>query len=611
MSVRLCVAALALAFAAPVLAVDHPVEGDLLLLREPARAAARRRVRFRANRERAIDPTLVGDPRMQGAFFELAGRAPGDGATGVLPLQPSLWSAIGGPSARKGYRYFDPTRSTGVRKAVFRATGRGGMLSVSGGGRSWPFEIRQPQGAIDLRFTVGGDVWCAQFASFSKNQPGRISARDAPPPPDCAAPPSTTTTTIRATCGNAIAEPPEECDDGNTTAGDGCATGCQLESANPALCAGVPTVAGTDLATVRIASGLTQPVHVAAPRLEPNRVFIVERPGRIRVVENGALLPTPFLAIEDLVRDAGQEEGLLSVAFHPDYESNRRFFVYYVNNAGDLVIARYQVSADADDADEGSAHIVVTIPHPGANNHNGGNLVFGPDGFLYAGTGDGGGGGNPIDNSQNETSRLGKLLRIDADTDTVTIWAKGLRNPWRFSFDRANGDLYIGDVGQNAWEEIDYRPAPNTMGANYGWDVLEGRHCFEPPPLFSNCAAVPGNFAIAPVLEYCNSAFSAPACGSFQPEKGQSIVGGFVYRGCALPDLRGEYFYADTYRHFIRTFKGVSGGNARNLVNRTADLDPPGSQSIGSVTSFGEDARGELYVTDYADGEVYKIVPGN
>jgi cysteine-rich repeat protein len=451
----------------------------------------------------------------------------------------------------------------------------------------------------------GGCTTTADAAAIEAKVDAFVSDVTADLQPTTTTTTSTTTTTLPAVCGDSAIGALEECDDGNVMAGDGCSPTCELESVNPAVCAGIPAVAGTNLDTVRIASGLEAPVHVSAPRLDPRRVFIVEQPGRIQVVRDGVQLGTAFLEIEGIVRyNAGGEEGLLSVAFDPDYETNRFFYVYYVNNAGNLVIARYEAnSGNPDDALEGSEHIIVTIPHPTFGNHNGGNVNFGPDGFLYAATGDGGSGGDPPDNAQNDLSQLGKLLRIDVDTDAVTTWAKGLRNPFRFSFDRLTGDLYIGDVGQGSWEEIDFDPAPVTAGTNYGWDDMEGRHCFEPSV---GCLTAGRTL---PVLEYCNSAHSDPDCGTFQTEKGRAVVGGFVYRGCALPDLHGEYFYSDSYGGFIKSFNGVSGGDAQNVQDRTAALDPPGAQAISVVTSFGEDTRGELYVTDYLDGEVYKVIP--
>jgi cysteine-rich repeat protein len=419
---------------------------------------------------------------------------------------------------------------------------------------------------------------------------------------------STTTTTIPTVCGDGSITGSEECDDGGTLPGDGCSATCQLESVNPAVCAGVPTVSGTDLEAALFASNLEAPVHIAGPRLDPSRVFIVEQPGRIQLVKNGVQQGTPFLAIEGIVRYSQfGEEGLLSVAFDPDYETNGFFYVYYVlqggPNDGALRISRFTVSGNPDVADDTSEHVIATIAHP-ASNHNGGNLNFGPDGFLYAATGDGGGGGDPLEAAQNDLSMLGKLLRIDVDTDAVTIWGKGLRNPFRFSFDRSTGDLYIGDVGQGRWEEISYDPAPVSSGVNYGWDDMEGRHCFEP---MIGCLTAGREL---PVLEYCNSAHSDAACDDFQAEKGQAVIAGFVYRGCTLPDLQGEFFYSDTYNTWIKTFEGVSLGNAQNLVDRSTQL------GAHIVTSFGEDTRGELYFTDYGDGgagngDVYKIVPAN
>jgi glucose/arabinose dehydrogenase len=337
---------------------------------------------------------------------------------------------------------------------------------------------------------------------------------------------------------------------------------------------------------------------------------VVEQPGRIRIVANDTVLPEPFLDIVDQVSCCG-ERGLLSVAFHPQYASNGRFFVYYTDNGGNLVISRFQVSSDRDRADDGSERVLLTIPHPGASNHNGGQLAFGPDGHLYVGTGDGGGGGDPDENGQDLTSLLGKLLRLDVNVETQPyhavpptnpfagatagrdeIWAFGLRNPWRFAFDRATGDLYIGDVGQDAWEEIDVQPASSSGGENYGWDVFEGTHCFEPDPAPS-CPA-PSGFTM-PVIEYAHFGQCT------------SLTGGYVYRGCRMPDLHGTYFYSDYCHPFFRTFRGVSGGTAQNTANRTSELaatDPP----VTSVSTFGEDARGEIYFAD-GDGRIFRIEP--
>jgi glucose/arabinose dehydrogenase len=306
------------------------------------------------------------------------------------------------------------------------------------------------------------------------------------------------------------------------------------------------------------------------------------------------------------VRDTGNEEGLLSLAFHPDYESNGFFYVYYVNNSGDLTISRFSVTGDPNVGDDTSENEIITIPHPTNSNHNGGQLTFGPDGFLYAAIGDGGSGCDPNENSQNDALRLGKLLRIEVATETVTTWAKGLRNPWRFSFDRLTGDLYIADVGQNSWEEVNFvaapapPPASPTSGLNYGWDFYEARHCSAAAaPEGSSCGdpcPMPPTGLTMPVLEYNHG-------------QGCSITGGFAYRGCTMPDLQGRYFYSDACTAFIRSFLGVSSGDAQNLQDNTADLAPGGGLNIGGVSSFGEDARGELYITDLGGGEVFKVVP--
>ncbi|MEO8603260.1 MAG: PQQ-dependent sugar dehydrogenase [bacterium] len=411
-------------------------------------------------------------------------------------------------------------------------------------------------------------------------------------------------------CGDGVATGAEACDDGNRIDGDGCSAACELEPGGDP-CAGVAAFPGVAATTALVTDAVDQPVYITAPRLDTRRVFIVEQPGRIRVVEDGLLLDTPFLAIEPRVSCCG-ERGLLSLAFHPDYASNGRFFVNYTNRAGNTVVARYQVGADADRANPDSEQILITVEQPFAN-HNGGQLAFGPDGYLYLGMGDGGGGGDPRENGQNDASLLGKLLRLDVDVETTPfyavppdnphaadgarlglIWAKGLRNPWRFSFDRATGDLYIGDVGQDRFEEIDVQPAGSRGGENYGWDIFEGNACFEPDPAPTCPEQLPPAFT-PPVLDY------GRADGSC------SVTGGLVYRGCALPDLRGQYFFSDYCSAFLKTFTLVD-GTVTGLTNRTSALAPGGGRSIATVVSFGADARGELYIADLG-GEIYKLVP--
>ena len=413
------------------------------------------------------------------------------------------------------------------------------------------------------------------------------------------------------TCGNGVAEAPEECDDGNLIDGDGCSSACLLENAS-ARCDGVPTSAGTQLDAVRIASGLSSPVHVAAPPLDPNRLFVVEKTGNIRIIKNGTLLATPFLSLVGRVSTA-TEQGLLSVAFHPNYKVNHRLFVYYTDPGGNTVVARYEASAgNPDVVDPSTAKLLLIWGHPFKTNY-GGQLAFGPDGYLYVGMGDGGGVSDPLESGQTDTTLLGKLLRLDVDVDVPPfyavppsnpnaaagpplglIWAKGLRNPRRFSFDDLTGDLYLTDLGESQREEVDFTPVSSTGGENYGWDIFDGSVCYEPLPLFPTCPA-PGGY-VFPVYEYPFDA--THACG---------ITGGFVYRGCALPDLHGTYFFSDFCGAFVRTFE-IVGGIAQDLVDRTADVAPGGGLSIDSVSSFGEDARGELYIADQG-GEIFKLIP--
>ena len=578
-------------------AAERPIPTDRLLLRDQTHPAGAT-LRFAAEGVTALTPGTVADPRATGATLEIVGSGSGDGASGVIPLPPALWS--GTPT---GFEYVDPEHASGIRRIEVQTGTPGGSVLIVGGGTGWPYRVTQPQGAIDVRLTIGGDVYCARPTSFADNAGGRVLARSHAAPAQCA------TRVVR--CGNHVVETGEDCDDGNADDGDGCTSDCRLTD-RAAACAGVPSAFGEGVASELVTAALDSPTFLTAPPLDPHRVFVTEQAGRVRIIQDGVLLDDPFLSIEDDVLFSG-ERGLLSVAFHPDYATNRRLFVYYVENDTRLTIARYEArSDDPNHADPASKRILLRIPHPTFENHNGGQLAFGPDGFLYAGTGDGGGGGDPFENAQDPTRMLGKLLRIVVDVEDPPyravpasnpglgrgkklglIWALGVRNPWRFAFDRATGDLYIADVGQDHVEEVDVQPASSTGGENYGWDVFEGSSCFEPTPPADMCPAHAG--FVFPVVEYTHA-------------EGCAITGGYVYRGCALPELRGTYFYSDFCSSFVRTFRGVSGGVAQNTEDRSDELAPGGGRALNNVVSFGEDARGEVYILDQ-DGEVYRIVP--
>ncbi len=599
MRIRSAVVSLAVTFTAAVLAADRPVAGDRLVLKDPAGKAAARSVRFKASKDPAIDPTSGDDPRAVGATLEVFGSNLGDGATGAITLPAASWTGLGKPAGSKGYRFNDRSRSQGIKTVILRPGARGGLLALAGGGSDWPFAVTQPQGAVDVRLVLGRDTYCARFDTFDVNAPGKVKAKLAPALASCSEP--------QPVCGNGELEGVEECDDGNTTGGDGCSSTCRIESAGD-VCAGVPTVSGTALDSVRVASGLTRPLLVTAPPRDVSRQFIVEQGGAVRVLKNDVLLPTPFINVSGSVSCCG-ERGLLGMAFAPDYETSGRFYLSFTNGSGNTEIRRYTVSGNPDVANPGGT-LVLSVNQP-YSNHNGGHIAFGRDGYLYFGLGDGGSGGDPEDYAENLNSLLGKMLRIDVNAPTYTvppsnpfvgragldeIWSYGLRNPWRWSFDRATGDLYIADVGQNAWEEVNVRPGSSAGGENYGWDLYEGNACYEGP-----CTGQAG--LTFPVLAYGRG-------------QGCSVTGGYVYRGCRMPDLRGTYFYSDYCTPFIRTFRGVSGGLAQNQQDRTTDLAPGGGLTIGGVSSFGEDARGELYIVDYGSGvagqgEVYRIVPGS
>ena len=372
-----------------------------------------------------------------------------------------------------------------------------------------------------------------------------------------------------------------------------------------------------------VETGLDQPVHITHANDGSERIFIVERAGFIRILRDGTVLPTPFLDISSIVREAGSEEGLLSVAFPPDYDVKGYFYVYFTDdrqgNRGNNLLARFHVTGDPDVADPLSEELILNFDHPTFSNHNGGQIAFGPDGYLYIGTGDGGGSGDPFDNAQDPGSLLGKLLRIDVEFQGPVsapppngpfilylpiilqpqtapygipsdnpfvgmagyreeIWALGLRNPWRFSFDRSNGDLYIADVGQSAREELDYQPASSGGGENYGWSCKEGTLDFNPTPVCD------GLTLIDPIFEYDHSL-------------GCSVTGGHIYRGPANSGMQGIYFMGDFCSGRIWGVQPDDSSWASSLL----------VNSPYSISTFGEDEAGNLYLADYASGTIYQI----
>jgi glucose/arabinose dehydrogenase len=343
-----------------------------------------------------------------------------------------------------------------------------------------------------------------------------------------------------------------------------------------------------------VMSGLSAPVFLTQP-LDDGRIFVVEQPGRIRIVKDGQLQATPFLDISSRVLFGG-ERGLLSVAFHPNYAINHFFYVYFTSQpSGDIRVERFTTTTP-DVAEPASSKLIISTAHSSQPNHNGGLLSFGIDGMLYAGLGDGGGGGDPDGNGQNFNALLGSLLRLDvdhgdpyaipADNPFVgqsgkrgEIWAKGLRNPWRYAFDAPTGLLYIADVGQGLHEEVDVQPA-SAAGLNYGWNIMEGKSCY-------NAATCSQTGLTLPLLDYDHT---GGAC---------SITGGYVYRGSAIPALDGHYFYSDYCAGFLKSFRYSSGAA---VDQRDWGL------TMTSVESFGKDASGELYVM--SGNNIFKIVRG-
>jgi glucose/arabinose dehydrogenase len=374
-------------------------------------------------------------------------------------------------------------------------------------------------------------------------------------------------------------------------AASGC--GSQFESETPDLPEGPVPVALADVAT-----GLALPLQLTAPAGDP-RLFIVEKGGAIRIVHNGALLPTPFLDLSAKV-STGREQGLLGLAFDPEYAANGRFIVHYTDVAGDTRVSSFRVSQDPNLADAASELAILGVDQPFPN-HNGGQVLFGPDGYLYLTLGDGGSSGDPGNRAQSLADLLGSILRIQpletggyavpADNPFAgtpdarpEIWSYGLRNPWRVDFDAATGDLYVADVGESRWEEVSVSTAAAGAGrgANFGWRIMEGPECFGA----SSCD---------------ESELELPLV-SYGHDDGCSITGGFVYRGAAIPELQGHYFYSDYCAGFVRSFRLEDGVAVDQYQWPTL---APGS----GVPGFGRDAAGELYILG-TDGAVYRIVPG-
>jgi glucose/arabinose dehydrogenase len=352
-----------------------------------------------------------------------------------------------------------------------------------------------------------------------------------------------------------------------------------------------PPIAGAArLDLTRVAAGLRRPVDLTPAPGDP-RLFIVEQTGRVRILERGALRPRPFIDVSDRLSH-GNEQGLLGIAFHPGYARNGLVYINYTDRDGDTHVVGFHVAADRNAVDPASEMSILTVPQP-YSNHNGGQLIFGPDGKLYVPLGDGGSAGDPHGNAQNLGALLGKILRLDVDGAAPyrippdnpfvgrrgarpEIWAYGLRNPWRVAFDPTGRDLYIGDVGQDMWEEVDVAPA-RQGGINYGWNALEGTHRYYR-------GAAPSPSAWKPIEEYSHA-------------DGCCVIGGRVYRG-SIPRLRGLYFYADECSGWIASFRARDGAaTERTRWSLPRRLTP---------SAFGEDAAGELYVLDLG-GRVYRI----
>ena len=380
-----------------------------------------------------------------------------------------------------------------------------------------------------------------------------------------------------------------------------------------------------NLSSVLIADGYKKPVFITSSPNNAKLLYIVEQAGLIKIINDGKKLSRPFFDINKRVVNPnrpGDERGLLGFAFHPNHTNNGKFYINYMDNDGNTIISEFSTNSELR-ADHKSERIILKLKQP-YGNHNGGDIQFGPDGYLYISIGDGGKAGDPLNAGQDLSSLFGKIIRIDIEQKPYgipksnpffgqkdkreEIWAWGLRNVWRFSFDKQTGDKYLADVGQNKWEEVNFEPASSKGGLNYGWRIMEANHCYDPK---ENC---PTEGLIKPIIEYPNDA-NHPAFAfriieelSFSETdvEGCSVTGGYVYRGQKIKSMQGQYIFGDYCSGNIWTLKVVN-GKAINFKNRTEEINIGGGEFTTYISSFGQDSDGEIYIIDY-NGGIYKLI---
>lgn len=380
-----------------------------------------------------------------------------------------------------------------------------------------------------------------------------------------------------------------------------------------------------NLSSVLIADGYKKPVFITSYPNNAKLLYIVEQAGLIKLINDGKKLSRPFFDINKRVVNPnrpGDERGLLGFAFHPNHTNNGKFYINYMDNDGNTIVSEFSTNSELR-ANHKSERIILKLKQP-YGNHNGGDIQFGPDGYLYISIGDGGKAGDPLNAGQDLSSLFGKIIRIDIEQKPYgipksnpffgqkgkrgEIWAWGLRNVWRFSFDKQTGDKYLADVGQNKWEEVNFEPASSKGGLNYGWRIMEANHCYDPK---ENC---PTEGLIKPIIEYPNDA-NHPAFAfriieelSFSETdvEGCSVTGGYVYRGQKIKSMQGQYIFGDYCSGNIWTLKVVN-GKAINFKNRTEEINIGGGEFTTYISSFGQDSDGEIYIIDY-NGGIYKLI---